>query len=65
MKYEILQDDFPAELEKQVNSRIQQGYEPLGGVCYTAVELPQGGIYKAYCQAIVKKSLDDKIEEVL
>lgn len=33
MKYKILKEKYPVDLEREVNKAIKQGWKPIGGVC--------------------------------
>ena len=33
MKYKVIEKMHPVDLEREVNKAIEQGWEPIGGVC--------------------------------
>lgn len=33
MRYKIIEEIYPADLEREVNKAIKQGFTPIGGVC--------------------------------
>ena len=49
MEYQLVDGEKYAELEKEVNNLIKQGWKPLGGVCSVTA---QYGTY--FIQAMVK-----------
>lgn len=51
--YMIVQGEEAHELVDRVNSYIQQGWQPIGGVSYATYEQGRGG-YTTRAQAMVK-----------
>lgn len=33
MKYKLIEESYPVDLEREVNVAIKQGWKPVGGVC--------------------------------
>ena len=33
MKYRIIEESYPFDLEREVNEAMNQGWKPIGGVC--------------------------------
>lgn len=33
MKYKIIEESYPVDLEREVNQAMEQGWMPIGGVC--------------------------------
>lgn len=33
MKYKLIEESYPIDLEREVNAAIEQGWKPIGGVC--------------------------------
>ena len=33
MKYKLIEELYPVDLEREVNTAIEQGWKPIGGVC--------------------------------
>ena len=33
MKYKLIEESYAIDLEREVNSAIEQGWKPIGGVC--------------------------------
>jgi hypothetical protein len=56
VKYEILRRELADELVEAVNSYINTGWEPLGGVVYSFTYRPDDNSPTAlWCQAIMKR----------
>lgn len=51
MKYRVISESYPWELEKKVNEFIKEGWEPQGGI---AIER-YGEISAYYFQAMIKR----------
>ncbi|WP_178983662.1 DUF1737 domain-containing protein [Winogradskyella helgolandensis] len=49
MQYMIVKEKNKEALEKEVQSRLNEGWEPQGGVCFDGVGM--GG--REWCQALV------------
>lgn len=49
MKYKLIEELYPVDLEREVNAAIERGWEPIGGV--SVVHYSGGGDF--YYQAVV------------
>lgn len=38
MKYRVIEEPYRVDLERAVNSAIEQGWKPIGGVCVNTNE---------------------------
>lgn len=56
-KYKLLTSGYADQLEKQVNEAISDGWEPLGGIGFSAF-LRAGATATAFCQAMTKEEWD-------
>lgn len=50
-RYKILEAEYDFRLEEKVNKEIDEGWEPLGGVCVTV----KPNFDRIFCQAMIKK----------
>ena len=53
MHYVILEEETPADLQREVNRAIKHGYTPQGGVSVGPSDLFSGGV--SYAQAMVRQ----------
>lgn len=60
MTYTIIRDEDFDGLIDRVNEKIEQGWEPLGGVAYSESQGVQTGWSTGWAQAMVKKVFDSK-----
>lgn len=49
MKYKIIEELYPVDLEREVNKAIKQGWMPIGGVCSDT----SYGSRRTICQAML------------
>ena len=47
MKYKIIEESYPVDLEREVNQAIEQGWKPIGGVCSDTSDGSGRSIYQA------------------
>lgn len=47
MKYRIIEEAYPVDLEREVNKAIEQGWKPIGGVCSDSAYGSGTSIYQA------------------
>ena len=65
MKYEILESLMGANyLSQDVNEKIKDGWEPIGGVAIAVLGEKYGEYHHAYVQAMVKKESGDNGQTV-
>ena len=53
LDYVILEEETPADLQREVNRAIKHGYAPQGGVSVGPSDLFKGGV--SYAQAMVRQ----------
>lgn len=58
MRYAIVETATPRELVKTVNTKLAEGWAPLGGVSLSAVDMAGAVDEVWYAQAMVNHQLD-------
>jgi hypothetical protein len=53
--YRLVTADYGAELEGEVNALIREGYEPLGGVSISVMQIDVGTAIVKYAQAMYRR----------
>jgi len=57
MKYKVIVENIKSDLEKEVQQKIDEGWEPIGGISVATVPstIMPGSVTKEFAQAVIKK----------
>ena len=68
MEYTLVVKKTPSELKERVNEMIRDGWEPLGGISVTQMDIGSnlGSVMeKLFAQAVIKRKFDKEFDEDL